>query len=389
MKLIKNGHVLTMEGKEYANGYVLIDGTRILAVGNIENLSYSIVDCEEIIDAQCGYIMPGLIDAHNHLGMWEDGLGFEGADGNEDTDPITPQLRAIDAINPFDHNFKEALEVGITTVVTGPGSANVIGGQFAAIKTHGNRVDDMLIKAPIAIKAALGENPKTIYHGKNQAPSTRMATAALLREALLKASEYKAQVDLYNEEREENDKPDLDFKSQALLGVLNKEIPLKIHVHRADDIFTAIRIAKEFNINITLDHCTEAHLIGEQLLREGYPILLGPSLCERSKPELKNLTFKTAGILEALGIQPAIITDHPVIPVQYLSLCAALAVKDGMSEQAALSAITINAARNTGIDGRVGSIKVGKDADIAVFDKHPLNIMARAVYVFVNGQRVK
>jgi imidazolonepropionase-like amidohydrolase len=247
----------------------------------------------------------------------------------------------------------------------------------------------MIIKAPVAVKAALGENPKIIYHGKNQAPTTRMASAAMLREALLRAKEYLEVTTEYESDKQENDKPDLDFKSAALLPVLKKEVPLKVHVHRADDIFTAIRIAKEFDIKITLDHCTDGHLIAEELAKENYPIMIGPTLCERSKPELKNLTFKTGGILESFGIKPAIVTDHSVIPVQFLPLCAALEVKAGMSEYAALEGITINPARNCGIDDVVGSIKKGKDADIAVFDIHPFDIMSRTVHVFINGKKVK
>jgi len=387
MLIIKNGILHTMETEPIEHGCVIIQNGKILATGSMDILGNNLD--AEIIDAEGGYILPGLIDAHSHIGMWEDGMGIEGADGNEATDPITPHLRAIDAINPFDRNFDEAIEAGITTAVTGPGSANVIGGQFAAIKLYGKRVDDMLIKSPVAIKVALGENPKAVYAGKNQAPTTRMATAALLREYLLKAGEYRQAMEEYIKSKKDKDKPDYNIKLEALLPVLNKQIPLKIHVHRADDIYTAIRIAKEFDINITLDHCTEAHLIANELAKEPYPILIGPTLCERSKIELKNLTFKAGGILEQAGIRPAIITDHPVIPIQYLTVCAALAVKGGMSEQAALQGITINAARATGIADRVGSISAGKDADIAIFDSHPLNLMSNTRYVFVDGVKVK
>lgn len=387
MLIIKNGILHTMETEPIEHGCVIIQNGKILATGSMDILGNNLD--AEIIDAEGGYILPGLIDAHSHIGMWEDGMGIEGADGNEATDPITPHLRAIDAINPFDRNFDEAIEAGITTAVTGPGSANVIGGQFAAIKLYGKKVDDMIIKAPVAIKVALGENPKSVYSGKNQAPTTRMATAALLREYLLKAGEYRQAMEEYIKSKKDKDKPDYNIKLEALLPVLNKQIPLKIHVHRADDIYTAIRIAKEFDINITLDHCTEAHLIANELAKEPYPILIGPTLCERSKIELKNLTFKAGGILEQAGIRPAIITDHPVIPIQYLTVCAALAVKGGMSEQAALQGITINAARATGIADRVGSISAGKDADIAIFDSHPLNLMSNTRYVFVDGVKVK
>lgn len=388
MLLIKNGKILTMDGTDYENGYVLIDNGKIAGVGSADTFDESQFSIDKIIDAQGGYVLPGFIDAHCHVGMWEDSVGFEGDDGNEDTDPVTPHLRAIDAINPNDRAFEEAREAGVTTVVTGPGSANVIGGQFAAIKTYGRRIDEMILKEPIAMKVAFGENPKTVYHQKNQSPVTRMATAAILRESLMKARDYKRTMDEYNADPEENDKPDFDFKMESLLKVLNKEIPLKAHAHRADDIFTALRIAREFNLNITLEHCTEGHLIADYLKEEAIPVNVGPSLSDRSKVELKHLTFKTPGILAKEGLSVAIITDHPVTPIQYLPLCAALAVREGMDEYEALKAITINAANNCGIDDRVGSIKAGKDADITIFNGHPLDFRTRAEYVLINGKIV-
>lgn len=388
MLLIKNGKILTMDGTDYENGYLLIDNGKIAGVGSADTFDESQFSIDKIIDAQGGYVLPGFIDAHCHVGMWEDSVGFEGDDGNEDTDPVTPHLRAIDAINPNDRAFEEAREAGVTTVVTGPGSANVIGGQFAAIKTYGRRIDEMILKEPIAMKVAFGENPKTVYHQKNQSPVTRMATAAILRESLMKARDYKRTMDEYNADPEENDKPDFDFKMESLLKVLNKEIPLKAHAHRADDIFTALRIAREFNLNITLEHCTEGHLIADYLKEEAIPVNVGPSLSDRSKVELKHLTFKTPGILAKEGLSVAIITDHPVTPIQYLPLCAALAVREGMDEYEALKAITINAANNCGIDDRVGSIKAGKDADITIFNGHPLDFRTRAEYVLINGKIV-
>jgi imidazolonepropionase-like amidohydrolase len=342
----------------------------------------------EEIDAKGGYILPGFIDAHCHVGMWEDSIGFEGDDGNEDTDPVTPHLRAIDAINPWDRSFEDARCAGITTVVTGPGSSNVIGGQFAAIKTHGRRIDEMILKDPVAMKVAFGENPKTAYHQKNQSPVTRMATAAILRESLMKAKDYKKKLDEYEIDPEEYDEPDFDFKMESLQAVLKREIPLKAHAHRADDIFTALRIAKEFSVDITIDHCTEGHLIADLLKEENVPVIVGPSLSERSKVELKNLTFKTPGVLAEAGLRVAIMTDHPVVPIQYLSLCAALAVREGMKEYDALKAITINPAINTGISDRVGSIKVGKDADIVIFDKHPLDFNTSVKCVMIDGKIV-
>lgn len=382
MILIKNGRIATMAGKTYEKGIILVDGTRIVAVGEKVDAPFG----AEVIDAEGMFVMPGIIDAHCHIGMWEDAMGFEGADGNEMTDPITPQMRAIDAINPMDRNFQEAYEAGVTTVMTGPGSANVIGGQFAIIKTYGRRVDDMIVKAPAAMKIAFGENPKRVYNSKNQTPTTRMGTAALLRETLLKAVDYKAKKDRAKDDPEKM--PAMDIKMEALLPVLNGDMPLKAHAHRADDLFTALRIAREFNLKITLDHVTEGHLIADILKGENVPLIVGPSFGERSKIELRELSFRTPGVLSNAGIKIAIMTDHPVIPLQNLVMCAAYAVKEGMKEEEALKAITINAAEILGISDRLGSLEEGKDADIAIFDKNPLDIMAKSQCVLINGKVV-
>jgi imidazolonepropionase-like amidohydrolase len=315
-------------------------------------------------------------------------MGFEGDDGNEMTDPVTPQLRAIDGIYHMDRGFEEARKAGVTTVVTGPGSSNVIGGQFAALKTAGRRVEDMVIKEPVAMKVAFGENPKTVYNEKKQMPTTRMATAAILRENLKRAQEYAQQLDEYYKDSKNKDKPDYDIKMEALLKVLKKEIPIKAHAHRADDILTAIRVAKEFGLRITIEHCTEGHLIKDILVEEGVSAIVGPLISERSKIELKNLSLKVPGILSEAGITVAIMTDHPVVPIQYLSLCAALAVKEGMDEELALKAITINAARIAGIDDRVGSIEPGKDADLVILDGHPFELKAKVVKTIINGKEV-
>ena len=381
MILIKNGTIKTMEGPDITNGEILIDGEIIKKVGkNIE-----VDEDVEIIDASECIVVPGLIDGHCHLGMWEEGIGFEGADGNESVDPVTPQMRAIDSINPMDEGFKLAREGGVTTAVTGPGSANVIGGTFAAIKTYGNRIDDMIIKYPTAMKIAFGENPKRVYNEKDKSPITRMATASILRETLFKAQKYYE--DFERGKKEPDDKPEFDMKLEALLPVMDKEIPLKAHAHRADDIFTALRIAKEFNLDITLDHCTEGHLIADELSKENKAALVGPSLSEKSKYELKNLTFDTPRILQEAGVLIAIITDSPVVPLQYLTLVAGLAVKSGLKEEEAWKAITINAAKITGIDDRVGSIKEGKDADIVIFEGNPLrNIDSKPKKVIINGK---
>ncbi|HOJ79959.1 MAG TPA: amidohydrolase [Clostridiales bacterium] len=390
MLLVKNAKILTMAGIDYNDGYIAAEGEKITALGNdAAELARLEAAASEVIDAKGRYVLPGFVDAHCHVGMWEDSVGFEGDDGNETSDPVMPHLRAIDAVYHADRAFVEARENGVTTVVTGPGSANVIGGQFAALKTYGRRVEDMVIKAPVAMKVAFGENPKSVYHEKRQAPMTRMATAALLRESLMKAVEYKKMKEDYERDSENFDKPDYDIKMEALLKVLNGEIPLKAHAHRADDILTAIRIAKEFGVGITIEHCTEGHLITDILLEENVSVITGPFLTDRSKIELRNQSARTPGILSRAGIKTAIMTDHPVTPVQYLPLCAAVAVKEGMDETEALKAITINAAEITGIADRVGSLEAGKDADIIIMDGHPLELKSRVLYTIINGQVVK
>lgn len=387
MLLVKNGKILTMTGINYDNGYILIDGGKIIDIGKNEESFTNIKDLK-VIDAEGKYVLPGFVDAHCHVGMWEDSVGFEGDDGNEMTDPITPHLRAIDAVYHLDRCFNDAVENGVTTVVTGPGSANVIGGQFVALKTYGRRIEEMIVKDPVAMKVAFGENPKTVYNERKQSPSTRMATAALLRESLMKAKEYKELFEEYENDKENVDKPECDIKLEALLKVLNKEIPIKAHAHRADDILTAIRIAKEFDIRITIEHCTEGHLVKDILFEEGIPAIVGPLLSDRSKVELRNLSVKTPGLLTRSGVKTAIMTDHPCVPVQYLSLSAALAVREGMNEEDALKAITINAAELTEIGDRVGSLEPGKDADVIIMDGPPLEIKSRVVTTIINGQVV-
>ncbi|MCG8484618.1 MAG: amidohydrolase [Clostridia bacterium] len=377
--IIINAEIYTMEGESFKRGCVWIENGKIKKIAEVIN-----IDGEKIIDADGRMLFPGFIDAHSHLGMWEDGVDFEGADGNEATDPITPQLRAIDAINPMDRTFEEAYQGGITATSTGPGSANVISGQFAVIKTYGKRIDDMIMKEPAAIKCAFGENPKKVYGDQHKSPSTRMATAALLRETLMEAKDY-----LEKKESDDEDKhPDYDMQMEALIPLLKKEIPLKAHAHRADDIFTAIRIAKEFDLNMTLDHCTEGHLITEYLKDENMPAIVGPSFSERSKVELRNLTFETPGVLNKAGIKVAIMTDHPVIPIQYLTLCAALAAKAGLDKQEALKAITIYAAEILGVSDRIGSLKEGKDADMVLWDGHPFDIESKVNMTIIDGKIV-
>lgn len=382
MLVLKNGNVMTMAGPAFV-GDVAIENGKIVAVG--QSLSYSDAEVRDVTGMT---VMPGIVDPHCHIGMWEDAMGFEGADGNECTNPITPELRAIDAINPYDRCFEEAAAGGVTTCVTGPGSANVIGGQFVAIKTYGDSVDDMVLRFPVAVKAAFGENPKRVYNGKNQTPSTRMATAALMRKALIEAQEYNEKLERGKADPEKM--PERNLGKEILARVIRRELPMKIHAHRADDILTAIRICREFKLRYTLDHCTEGYLITDKLKEalsedcEG--IIVGPLLTDRSKIELKNLSFKAPKVLEQAGIEYAMMTDHPVTPEQYLPICTAVAVREGASEESALKAITINAAKITGIADRVGSIEVGKDADIAVFSGHPFDFRSRCVLTLVNGK---
>ena len=388
MKLITNGHILTMQGEKYENGYIMIDQGKIYDVGDTKHLSMDAHDFESVYDAQGAYVLPGFIDAHCHVGLWAYGHGSEGSDGNETSDPIMPQLRAIDSIDPFDPSLKKALMAGVTTVVTGPGSANIIGGQFAAIKTGGRWVDEMIVKAPVAIKAALGENPKKTYGGKGSAPKTRMASAALLRETLFKAKEYVRKQDAYLS-GELKTRPDLDFKMEALKDLIHKKVPLKVHAHRADDICTAIRIAEEFDIRLTIEHCTEGHLIAPLLAEKKIPVMLGPTFGVSGKPETKNKSYEVYCAMEEANVPFAIITDHDVLPIEELYLIASLVHKNGVSKEGALKAITITAAQNTGIDDRVGSIAKGKDADIVVLSGELLTLETKVEAVFLNGNQVK
>lgn len=384
MIILKNAKVITMAGgpEEGEKLDIAIENGKITAVGaelSIENaVEYDLTGCVAV---------PGFIDAHCHIGMFEDGMGFEGDDGNEMSSTSTPEMRAIDAINPFDRCFEEAARGGVTTCVTGPGSANVVGGQFAAIKTHGRDVEDMLLRAPVAMKAAFGENPKRVYSAQKSI-FTRMQIAAILRKTLTKAAEYEKKVALAKDDPAKL--PEKDLGMEAMLPVIRRELPLKVHAHRADDILTALRIAKEFNIRLTLDHCTEGYLIPE-LIKEGAAatgagVIIGPLLSDRSKIELRNQSFEAPRILYENGVEFAMMTDHPVIPEQYLPVCASIAVKEGLPEYEALKSITINAARIVGIDDRVGSIEVGKDADIAVFNGDPLDVRARCVLTVINGE---
>ncbi|MEF9933836.1 amidohydrolase [Clostridium sp.] len=376
--LIKGGKIITVTGKIYEKGDILIKN------GKIADIAESIVttNVDELIDATGYTITPGLIDCHCHVGIFEDSIGESGSDGNETTDPLTPHLRAIDGINPMDRGFRDALEGGVTAVCTGPGSSNILAGSFTTMKTYGYRIDNMVLKKVAAIKASFGENPKTNYGSNGTAPKTRMSIAAMLREILTEAW-------MYNERKKfAKDIYDMEFnmKLESLLPLINRKIPLKIHVHRADDIFTAIRIVREFNLRATLDHCTDGHLIADDLKEEGFDVIVGPALTDRSKDEVKNLTFATAKALNDVGLTVGVITDHPEVPINRLSVCAALCVKEGVSNEDALKMITINPAKILGIDKRVGSIEIGKDGDIVIFDGDPLDARTNVKYTIVDGK---
>ena len=381
--LIINGTVHTMEGLTIPGGYVEIRGNKIAGFGPMEECPKQWEG--EVFDAQGGHIQPGFVDAHCHLGMFGDAVGVEGDDGNEATDPCTPHLRAVDAINPMDRCFQEAREAGVTTVLTGPGSANVLGGTFLAMKTVGERVDNMIVRDPVAMKCAFGENPKRCYRDK--CDSTRMSTAAFLRGALMQARDYGARKQAANGDITKM--PAYNQKLEALLPVLAREIPLKAHAHQANDIFTALRIAREFDLRLTLEHVTEGHLIADELAKEkDVPMAVGPSLTFASKFELQNKSWKTPGVLANAGCHVSIITDNSVIPQQYLPLCAGMAVKAGMDPFDALKAITINPAEHIGVADHVGSLEVGKDADLVITAGSPFEVLTEVKAVFIDGARI-
>ena len=380
MLLIKNGYVKTMAGGDIENGCVLIgDDGKIVAVG----AALTAPEGAEVIDAGGRLVTPGCVEAHCHIGLDNEGMGWEGHDYNEIVEPLTPQMRAIDSINPMDEAFGNAIANGVTTACTGPGSANVVGGTFAAIKLYGKRVDKMIVKEAVAMKCAFGENPKRCYgQGSKKSPMTRMATAALLRELLFKTRRYL-------QDKEAGKNPAFDMKLEAMIPVIKGELPLKAHAHRADDILTSIRIAKEFCVKLTLDHCTDGALIADELAEEGYSAFVGPTLGGKSKIELRNKSFKTPAALHAAGVPISIITDAPVIPLQNLPLCAGLAADAGLPYEEAWKAITINPATQTGIGDRVGSLEPGKDADVVIWTADPLTAVGAAAWMtLVDGKVV-
>lgn len=384
MILIKNGKILTMTGKNYDRGCILIEGSKIVKVA--KHIDENGDNIDEIIDANNCWVMPGLIEAHCHMGIQEERKGFEGDDCNEVTEPITPYLNSLDAVNPMDSAFHNALSAGITSVMVGPGSSNIVGGQWMFIKTHGRVIDKMIVLEPSAMKVAFGENVKSNYSQNNMMPTTRMSIAALLREELFAALQYREDKKNASEGSDNSFKE--EFKKECWLPVLNKQIPIKAHVHRSDDIITAIRIAKEFDLKMTLDHCTEGHLVAKEIKESGFPAITGPTLATRNKIETQYSDFKTAGMLHKEGVKVAITTDHPVSRIQDLPICAGFAAKEGLGIDEALRAITINAAEICNVSHRVGSIEVGKDADIAIYDGNPMEIFTKTLRTIIDGEIV-
>lgn len=378
MLCIKNGMVHNAVTREAFTADILVENGKIAAIG--QELGFP--EDTQVIDASGKQVYPGFVEAHGHIGLDGYGIGYEGMDYNEMNDIISPQMRGIDGVKPMDPAFAKAAAAGVTSVCVGPGSANVLGGTFTTIKTVGKRVDDMVIRDGVAMKCAFGENPKRVYRDKRD--SSRMTTAALLRETLFKAKEYMEKKEAAGEDVSK--RPSFDMKLEALIPVLKREIPLKAHAHAAEDIFTALRIAREFDVRITLEHVTEGHLIVEELAGENVPLAVGPTLTNASKFELRNKSWTTPGILAAAGCQVSIITDSPVIPQEYLPLCAGLAVKAGMDPFQALQAITINPARHAGIADRVGSLEVGKDADIVITDGCPFEVSTVVEHVLIDGR---
>lgn len=377
---IINGRILTMEDKIYECGYIRIRGEIIEEVGDMNDYKPQNKP-NRVLDVKKAWVMPGLIESHAHIGITEEKWGTIADDCNEQTLPVTGTLRAIDAVNPMDPAFHDAIAAGITSVMVGPGSANVVGGQFLFMKTQGRCIDHMVVKNPAAMKVAFGENPKTVYGEKDVCPSTRMGIAALLRKTLYQAKQYK-------EAKEKGTLQKEDFEMEPWLPVLNGEIPIKAHAHRADDILTAIRIAKEYQVDMTIDHGTESHLIADEVKKSGFPVIVGPHLTSRSKIEVKNMTFRTNAVLNDAGVLFSITTDHPVVMIQYLPFCAGLAVKEGLPLEEGLKAITIYPAKICRVDKRVGSLKKGKDADIAIFTGNPMEIFTKTLFTIIDGKIV-
>lgn len=378
-KALLNGRIITMEGDVLEKGSILWEDEKIIAVGE----AISIPEGTEIFDVQGKTITPGFIDAHTHLGIYEEIYQIEGDDLNESTEPVTPQLRALDAINPYDLGFSDAVKGGVTTVMAGPGSGNVISGTALIMKTWGDTLQEMVLVPQAGLKVAFGENPKRVHGEQKKMPITRMGIAALLRQAFVDAQVYEAK---RMKAEKDGEVVERDLGLENILLVLKKEMPLRAHAHRADDIVTALRIAKEFGVDLILEHGTEAHKVTAHLISEKIPVVFGPALTSRAKVEMAEVNWHTAVVLSQKGVLTALTTDHSVIPIQYLPLCAALAVKHGMDENEALKAITINPARLLKLHNRVGSLAQGKDADIVLMSGHPLDWRTKIERVYINGK---
>jgi imidazolonepropionase-like amidohydrolase len=378
---ITGGRVVPVEGDPIEGGTVLIEDGRITAVGGP---GLDVPDGATTVPAEGRWVLPGFIDVHSHVGVWEEGEGWPGNDVNEKTDPNTAQVRALDAINPADLGFRDAIGGGVLAVNVNPGSANPVGGQTVALKCWGRTVDEMLLRQPSGVKSALGENPKRVYGERKQMPETRLGTAAVIRDAFTQAGNYLARWD----NADPGKPPDRDLKMEALAQVLRREIPWRQHCHRADDIATAMRIAGEFGYRLVIDHGTEAHLIADIIAAAGIPVIIGPLLTNRSKVELRNRSLANPGRLAASGVTIAITTDHPVVPIEFLIHQASFAVKEGLDRDTALRAVTINPARIAGIEDRLGSIEPGKDADLCLWSGDPLDVMSRVERAYVGGSEV-
>jgi len=372
------GRVVPIDGPVVDGGTVLVRAGRIEAVG----AGVAVPDGAEVVDCAGRWVLPGFLDAHVHLGVHEEGEGRDGNDTGELTDPSTPQVRALDAVNPADVGFADALAAGVLAVNVNPGSGNPIGGQTVALRCWGRTVEEMLLRAPSGMKSALGENPKRTYGDKGRLPSTRLGTAAVIRAALAAAADYDAKRRLDDEGR----RPDRDLGLEALAMVLRREIPWRQHCHRADDIATALRLAKEFGYDLVLDHGTEAHLLADVIAERGVPVLIGPLMTSRSKVELRQRSLRNPGLLAAAGVEISIVTDHPVVPVNFLVLQAILAVKEGLDPEVALRSLTLHPARVMGVLDRLGSLTAGKDADIVVWSGDPLDIRSRVLAAWVAGR---
>jgi imidazolonepropionase-like amidohydrolase len=382
---IVGARIVPIVGEPIDRGTVLVADGKITAVG----ADVAVPDGTEVIDAAGSWLLPGFIEAHGHVGVHEEGEGWAGADTNELTEPVTAQVRAIDAINPADLGFRDAISGGVLAVNVQPGSGNPIGGQTVALKCWGRTVDEMALRQPSGMKSALGENPKRVYGERNKTPSTRLGTAAVIRAALVDAVNYLARIDAEQRKPEPERKPvDRDLKLEALGLVLRRQIPWRQHCHRADDIATALRIADEFGYDLVIDHGTEAHLLADVLAERGTPVVIGPLFTSRSKVELRNRSLANPGLLDKAGVSIAITTDHPVVPIHFLVHQASLAVKHGLDPQAALRALTINPARIAGVDARIGSIEPGKDADLVLWSGDPLDVNSRALRAFIAGAEI-